>query len=236
MKDKIWNFEYIDLSLLLKQNFVNNINENQNTLEIVDGKLVIHSKTKKVKSIDNINTWTDAFVTYLQVVIDNHPSKCKEMLKYMSVIRAIAEETLNDRWLHYDQQFRLRVARNPAKSWANIDAELWLRFVANGTVPQSTTSVRLSKYPCYEYNSKGQCVKQKCIYRHICMKCYMQHPAINCIYFQGYGTTTPTFQLPQIRPNLGNPRMGYNIHRPLNPVTARNSYMNIRPRNVIPRR
>jgi hypothetical protein len=42
-KDKYWNFEYIDLSLLLKQNFVHNTQENQNTLQFIDGKLDVQS-------------------------------------------------------------------------------------------------------------------------------------------------------------------------------------------------
>jgi hypothetical protein len=42
-KDKYWNFEYIDLSLLHKQTFVHNTQENQNTLQFIDGKLVVQS-------------------------------------------------------------------------------------------------------------------------------------------------------------------------------------------------
>ena len=52
--EKNWNFEYIDLSLLFKQNFVHNTQENQNALQIIDGKLVVQSKSKNVKSIDSI--------------------------------------------------------------------------------------------------------------------------------------------------------------------------------------
>lgn len=30
----------------------------------------------------------------------------------------------------YNQQFRLRVAQNPSKSWSQIDGNLWFRFIA----------------------------------------------------------------------------------------------------------
>ena len=92
LRKKIGTFEYIDLSLLLKQNFVHNTQENLNTLQIIDGKLVVQSKSKKVKSIDSINMWTEAFITYIQVVIENHPNKAHELLKYLSVIRGASDE------------------------------------------------------------------------------------------------------------------------------------------------
>jgi hypothetical protein len=109
--EKNWNFEYIDLSLLFKQNFVHNTQENQNTLQLIDGKLVVKSKSKKVKSIDSIKMWTEAFITYIQVVIDNHPNKAHKLLKYLSVIRDASDECPTVQWVQYDQQFRLRVSR-----------------------------------------------------------------------------------------------------------------------------
>lgn len=232
LKDKIWNFEYIDLSLLLKQNVVSNLNDNHNTLQIIDGKIIVQPKSKKIKSIDNIKTWTDAFIVYLQVILDNHPTKANELLKYMSVIRSLAEETITERWVQYDQQFRLRISRNPSKSWANIDAELWLRFVAKGPVAQNASS-KSSRYPCYEFNFKGNCAKAQCIYRHTCMKCNMPHAAISCGQFEGFGSTNHAFQAPrQIRPTIRNQRPNYNIHTPVPPL-LQNNY---RPRNFVPRR
>lgn len=225
LKEKIWNFEYIDLSLLLKQNFVHNTQDNQNTLQIIDGKLVVQSKSKKVKSIDSIKMWTEAFITYIQVVIENHPNKAHELLKYLSVIRGASDECPTVQWVQYDQQFRLRVSRNPTRSWSNIDAELWLRFIAKGSHGQNTGQSRLSKYPCYDYNFKGQCNRQNCIYRHNCMKCSLLHPACNCFQSMGYGPPTPRFQVPQIRGNT---------QRPLNPNMNNNT--SIRPRNFAPRR
>ena len=58
-KDKIWNIEYTDLSLLLRQNF-NCQSEKHNFLSLADGKLVMHPTNKplKVKQIDSIEIWT----------------------------------------------------------------------------------------------------------------------------------------------------------------------------------
>ena len=142
LRKKIGTFEYIDLSLLLKQNFVHNTQENLNTLQIIDGKLVVQSKSKKVKSINSINMWTEAFITYIQVVIENHPNKAHELLKYLSVICGASDECPTVQWVQYDQQFRLRVSRNPTRSWSNIDAELWLSFIAKGSHGQNTGQSR----------------------------------------------------------------------------------------------
>jgi hypothetical protein len=43
-KDKIWNLEYTDFSLLLRQNF-NCQSEKHNFLSLADGKLVMHPTT-----------------------------------------------------------------------------------------------------------------------------------------------------------------------------------------------
>ncbi len=74
----------------------------------------------------------EVFIAYIQVVIDNHPNKAHELLKYLSVIRDASDECPIVQWVQYDQQLRLRVSRNPTRSWSNIDAELWPRFIAKG--------------------------------------------------------------------------------------------------------
>ena len=53
--DKIWNLEYTDFSLLLRQNF-NSQSEKHNFLSLADGKLIMHptNKSLKVKQTDSI--------------------------------------------------------------------------------------------------------------------------------------------------------------------------------------
>ena len=87
-KEKNWNLEYTDLSLLLRQNF-NCQSEKHNFLKLADGKLVMHPTNKplKVKQIDSIGIWTDAFINYAKVVIDRLPLLAGDLLSYMSIIR-----------------------------------------------------------------------------------------------------------------------------------------------------
>ena len=80
------------------------------------------------------------------MLLENHPSKAGELTQYISIIRNVAEENPTCRWLVYDQQFRLRISRNPTMAWNSIDGELWLRFIATSVgrsksiPPQRTTT------------------------------------------------------------------------------------------------
>jgi len=58
--------------------------------------------------------------------------------------------SLQDKYI-YDQQIRLRVSRDHTKNWAEINGQLWLRFIA--TKPQILTSP--NRKICVDYNSKG---------------------------------------------------------------------------------
>jgi hypothetical protein len=70
-KDNIWNLEHTDLSLLLQHNF-NCQDVKHNLLLLADGKLLMHltNKPLKVKQVDSIEIWTDAFSNNANVMID----------------------------------------------------------------------------------------------------------------------------------------------------------------------
>ena len=70
-KDNIWNLEHTDLSLLLQHN-CNCQGVKHNFLSLADGKLLMHltNKPLKVKQIDSIEIWTDAFSNNVNVMID----------------------------------------------------------------------------------------------------------------------------------------------------------------------
>ena len=95
------------------------------------------------------------------MLLENHPNKAGELIQYISIIRNVAEENPTCRWLVYDQQFRLRISRNPTRTWNSIDGELWLRFIATSvgrstSIPPQRTTIL---FYCYDYNYKGSCSK-----------------------------------------------------------------------------
>jgi hypothetical protein len=107
-KDKTWNLEYTDLSLLLRQNF-NCQSEKHNFISLADGKLVMHPTNKplKVKQIDSREILTDPFINYAKVMIDRHPLLAGDLSLYMSIIRGAVVDAPFYRVHQCDQQFRL---------------------------------------------------------------------------------------------------------------------------------
>ena len=91
LKEKVWKFEFVDLSQFLRQNFENNFEQRPSNLEVINGKVVLQQRVKQIKNIDNINTWTNAFLNYTSVLLVNHPSKASELIQYISIIRNVAE-------------------------------------------------------------------------------------------------------------------------------------------------
>ena len=69
LKEHIWNREYIDLALLLYQNCISQVDKPQNIVgyDNDSGSLVVQpNKQSQVKSIQNIEAWTDGFINYIE--------------------------------------------------------------------------------------------------------------------------------------------------------------------------
>ncbi|CAC5361232.1 unnamed protein product [Mytilus coruscus] len=106
-QDKIINGEYVDLD--------------------TNGQLFI--QTKPSKKITDINTWIDAFLIYTSMYVGVNLEDTQNILKYMYSVKLGASRSIGLGWKDYDQQFRLKKARNPAISWAIDDQELWLLYI-----------------------------------------------------------------------------------------------------------
>jgi hypothetical protein len=101
----------------------------------------------------------------------------------MSIIRNAVPDVPFVKMYKYDQQFRLRMARDHRRSWSTIDGQLWLQFVATGghSVTQNTPRMSYTvNRPCYDYNFKSYCTRINCIYNHTCIRCGKFHPSVYC--------------------------------------------------------
>ncbi|XP_033743150.1 uncharacterized protein LOC117329342 [Pecten maximus] len=180
-KQKILNGEYIDLSILLPKNV--NQPEASHKVAIVEGELVIQPKTVKIK-INDINSWTDAFIIYMSIYIDAHPEQMQSMLKYMQSVRLGASRSSNMGWKQYDEQYRLRKSRLPLASWGLIDPELWFIYMQSSSpavsLMNNATTSSQSTLKCYDYNYKGQCSRHQCQYKHKCLRCNGNHSSSKC--------------------------------------------------------
>ena len=223
MKEKIWGLQYVNLALLLHQNFDVPNEPKVNGLTVLNGNVVVNSENRnlKIKHIENINAWTDAFCNFSKIVIQRHPMLASDLFSYMALIRGAVSDASFERVYQYDQQFRLRVAQNPTRSWSQIDGNLWFRFVAKGALGgQIIPSQSFQKF-CYDYNFRKGCFRINCLYRHSCLKCYGMHPSVLCTHFKNMQNNQQlnirknvprqpiANQINQIRAPFQQPRLGF---------------------------
>ena len=185
MCNQIWNLEYIDLAHLLYKNFVSNIDKPKKVLGFdEDGDILVErSKYSKVKSITNIEEWSEGFLNYIKSLLKKFPALANDLIIYMSIIRSAVPDVPFEKMYKYDQQFRLRMARDHMRSWATIDGQLWVQFVATGghCVTQSTPRMSYTvNRPCYDYNLKSYYTRINCIYNHTWIRCGKFQPSVYC--------------------------------------------------------
>jgi hypothetical protein len=83
---------------------------------LFDGDLVLKGGSltvvnKKPDTVLNIESWTTAFVIYMDILLEKWPFRAREYLIYMQNIRLAASSCQNNGWLVYDEQYRLKKAR-----------------------------------------------------------------------------------------------------------------------------
>jgi hypothetical protein len=76
MCNQIWNLEYIDLTHLLYNNFVSNIDKPKKVLGFgEDGDILVErSKYSKVKSVTNMEEWSEGFLNYINILLKRFPA------------------------------------------------------------------------------------------------------------------------------------------------------------------
>lgn len=189
VRQKIIDGQYVELGTLLDIHSPP-VNESRRLEVGPMGELMV-KPPQSVKVINSIENWTDAFIVYSSIFLSGHPERSQELLKYMSNIRTAASRHSGLGWKHYDQQFRLRLADDPAGiSFANIDSELWLMYVGSQSRPSEQVTMTLKK--CFDFNYKV-CGRVQCPYRHACMNCNAYHPYRWCHANKG---PSPTFKGP----------------------------------------
>ena len=98
LKENIWGLQYINLALLLHQNFDVPSEPKMNSLTVLNGNVVINTENKnfKVKHIENIESWTDAFYNFAKVALQRHPMLATDLISYMILIRGAVSDALLD--------------------------------------------------------------------------------------------------------------------------------------------
>lgn len=88
-------------------------------------------------------------MTYVSVFTSAHVSKFQDMLKYMHDVRTGDDRSAD--WKLYDEQYRLKIAMDPAKLLASVDAELLVMYMVGGQQNSSVSGV-YNGNKCYILN------------------------------------------------------------------------------------
>ena len=99
---------------------------NSGQILTIDGSGQINITPKPTKPIVNIDSWTDAFIVFMDVYCQVHKEQYPDMLKYLHTIQLGAKQYCITSWLSNDEQFRLNIYMFSNMSWAVVDQELWL--------------------------------------------------------------------------------------------------------------
>lgn len=197
LKEKIWESQFVDLSLLLKsQRDIHEYVENGpvGELQFKNGTFSISSREQSTRL--SINQWSSAFIVFIAIMLERFPARAQELLKYFRDIRLAASRSPN--WWKYDEQFRQLKASNPSSSWGTINMELWLINISSSVGPSTTqgqsnaqfnkssqktpSATQSSKLiTCHFFNSGNKCpFYPNCRFSHSCEACGGNHKKSTC--------------------------------------------------------
>ena len=92
------------------------------------------------KRITCINDWTSLFHLITDVICMLDPSQTRGLMNYIERVRQAAANFPGGKWIDFDEQFRLRQANDPTRSWATFEGDLWItELTAPGSRPAAET-------------------------------------------------------------------------------------------------
>ena len=197
LKDKAWNGEFIDLSLLLKSAW-ELVNESslESDLAIKGGVLAVLSK--HINTIRNIQTWTSAFMVYASFMLEKLPNKGMTCFKYLHTVRMAAF-----RGILLDGFITMNNIVGAKSSIQSLRGELWLLYVSTPNVNNyspsefgyadrrqqppfnSTATSGFLGFNNFQQRNDGQVCRQfnrgvPCKFAHRGSRCKGNHPFTSC--------------------------------------------------------
>ena len=185
-KQRIQNFEYIDLARLLPKDKLQQEDDQRLTFVNKGGHpwLVPASEVSAPGSISSYLKWHQAFRIYSDILTSRHPHKANELFQYEHVIHAASQNYQNV--YAYDKDFRLHISQYPQRTWAIILQQAYsmrlkdkLRSDNNYFAKGSGNNVRKEECRLFQ---KGKCnYGANCKYDHRCTVCNkFGHGAYSC--------------------------------------------------------
>lgn len=184
IKSKIWANEFVNFELLLNTRVTDDSYSIKLTNDKAGGSQALTIiPNQKRQTINNIETWTNAFQIFAAVYTEKLPQEAPALMKYSATVRDLAKNFSN--WKFYDENFRVLREKQPVP-WDTIHSELWLRASqrkqssteGKGFRPSTVKRNDPLQGYCFKYSRGKQCTG--CNYKHQCHKCQGNHPSCKC--------------------------------------------------------
>ena len=186
IRNKICNFEYIELSLLAPFNETkdSDINVGYNKGSVSN----ISLSTAKARKASHIFEWLRWFTTYSAIYTAKYPNEAPALFTYISRIINLHKEDSNGfLWREYDESFR-RIREFSQLTWHRINNDIMFdvksahkaqsnkpsnsRYSPSTNTQTYTQSNSLNNpKKCNGFNLPAGCSNPSCIYAHKCKVC-----------------------------------------------------------------
>ena len=99
IKERIWSNQYIDLGLLISE-------AAHETTYLSSTLSFEQNSTHRIKTINSIEQWSDAFLIFMAIYTQHCPSDTQDIRKYMQLIRTMSRDAPSRVFLAYNHDFR----------------------------------------------------------------------------------------------------------------------------------
>ena len=120
VKAKVWANQFVELELLVGESAP----QTMYLLDSATDRPVVQIRDQPNKKIINIEQWTDAFLIYIAIYTERHPTDTPDILKYLQLIRTMSHDSRPSLFLTYDRNFRKLRAHN-GMPWYKLHQELF---------------------------------------------------------------------------------------------------------------
>ena len=132
--ENIKKHDFVDFNDLLQENLYG-LDQSHVTYAIAvdsgsNGQSVslVSSRPRKCKVVD-LDSWLEAWNTYMRVFIYYHPRMLNPLLAYQSIICNFSRKFRPSDWLNYDLAFRRHASINHVLQWDSYDEDAYDSFL-----------------------------------------------------------------------------------------------------------
>ena len=190
IKERIWANQFIDLGLLISEA------PHETTYLSSSSPLSFQQNTThRLKTINSIEQWSDAFLIFIAIHTEHCPSDTQDILKYMQLIRTMSRDAPSHVFLAYDRDFR-KLRCHFSLPWCLLHQELFYSVSKAAGVQgrqfpnphhmflqRRQQVAKRQPFPtgyCFAFCSEGLCSNPNCNFVHKCPTCNGPHALPHC--------------------------------------------------------